>query len=424
MFNLFILVIDCLGLDRYEGEQKTAITPNLDTLRSRSLYFANSHAVGSNTNSVMGACFTGLYPSRNGIRSFFDRQLPGEIPTLASLLADCGYATAATVTDALAKATDLLRGVQLIERRDKNKETIYNGYGESVRQQIVDFKASQQPWFYFVHTAELHQPRQCQPHFAQPRYGETFYDRSLSCVDHYLAPILSEIDFDNTLVVVMGDHGDNLLWEPATYWMSFLCSALRSDVRRLPGLSQLRDYYFAKGLYSTSKQWLRSNFLFHHDYHIYRFLSSSPVFISVPDSTPRRIEAPISSVDLLPTLLDCQGLPALENCDGVSLRRLMDGRTLALPPRALYQEVVTSFVLRKRDLLKHQEPLLEAVIDYPWKLVVCPLDAAVCQELYNLEQDPGEYSNLYSQYSGTELVNSLKIRLEDLHKQSNHKELV
>src|SRR5262245_29250493 len=108
MHNLFVLMIDCLRHDRFEGPRTTARTPNLDALRERSVSFDDVHAVGSNTTAVMGSWFTGLYPFNHGLRSFRDRRFDGRPPTLAGVLRHHGYRTMTTVTEAMGEAVDLL----------------------------------------------------------------------------------------------------------------------------------------------------------------------------------------------------------------------------------------------------------------------------------------------------------------------------
>jgi arylsulfatase A-like enzyme len=408
MKNVLIVLIDCLRQDRIEGREKTAHIPNIDALKKRSFSFDNSHAVGSNTNSVLSSWFTGLYPFNSGIRNFRDRQFSPNVETIATVLQAQGYLTLATVTDAIESATDLLKGFTVIERRNKWKQAIYNGYGKRVCEQVASLNKQSQPWFYFVHTAELHQVRQCDPAFASARYGESFYDRGLSCVDHYLGHILDEVDFSDTTVILFGDHGDNLLWEPASSWLSFVASALRSDVRRLPGVWQLRDWFFRHGMFSPSKNLLRNNFLFHHDYHIYKFLTHSPLLIATPGhSQAERIGEVVSSVDILPTILDCLDLPVPQDLDGLSLKPLMDNPTSRLPKRTIYQEVVTDFVWKKRNLADSSLPVMTAVMNEQWKLITSSLDEHAEPELYNLHDDPDEQSNLFRQYKDTEVVKSL-----------------
>jgi arylsulfatase A-like enzyme len=411
MTNLFVLMIDCLRQDRLEGVHKTARTPNLDGLLGRGVSFDNTHSVGSNTTAVMGSWFTGLYPFNHGLRSFRDRKFTDDPATMASILRGHGYRTVITVTEAMADAEDLLTGFDEIERRDKKKEAIHTGYGDRVRQKLTELNRSTQPWFYFVHTCELHSDRQCDPSFVNRRSGRDFYDRALSSFDHHLTPILDEIDWDDTIVVVFGDHGDNLIWEPRTEFASKVMNRLRGD-GRVSALWWLRDAFVKAGLYGPWKAILRHNFLFHHDYHVYRFLTHSPLMVIAPGNTIQsRTDLPVSSIDLLPTLLDLLDVRLASNVDGMSFAPVIRGETIAEPQRALYQEVVTDFVLRGRDPSQLRIPLLHALVQDNWKLVNSPLDKNIKPELYNLTDDPEERRNLYPRLSKGPLVESLQNQL-------------
>jgi arylsulfatase A-like enzyme len=414
MHNLLVLMIDCLRHDRLHGPRKSALTPNLDRLVERAASFENVHAVGSNTTAVMGSWLTGLYPFRHGLRSFRDRKFTGRPTTMASLLRDAGYRTAATVTEALADAEDLLDGFSEIERRNKKKEAIHDGYGERVRQKIAELNRGAEPWLYFVHTCELHPDRQCAEPFRRSRYGRDFYDRCLSSLDHHLGPILEAIDWQRTLVVVFGDHGDNLLWEPRGERASKVMNRLRGD-GRVSALWWLRDLFCKAGLYGPWKAILRRNFLFHHDYHLYRFLTHAPLLILPPGRDEgRRFAAPMSTVDALPTLLDLIGVPLAQPVDGASFAPLLRGEVMAAPERPLYQEVVTDFVLKGRDPSKLRIPLLRGLVEGDWKLVDSPLDHSIRPELYDLAADPEERRNLYPRRRSDARVAAMRRRLEQL----------
>jgi arylsulfatase A-like enzyme len=404
MLNLLVVMIDCLRQDRFEGQHKTALTPNLDAFLKRSTAFDNIHAVGSNTTAVMGSWFTGLYPFHHGLRSFRDRRFLGKPRTMARLMRESGYRTVATTTEAMADAEDLLDGFDEIERRDKKKEAIHNGYGARVVDKLDELNESTQPWFYFVHTCELHPDRQCDPRFQNHHYGRDFYDRCLSSVDYYLGPIFDAVDWDNTVVVVFGDHGDNLIWEPRGEFASRVMNRLRAD-GRVSLLWHVRDAFYRAGLYSRWKGILRSNALFHHDYHVYRFLTHSPLMMTAPGlPAGQRIKIPMSSVDMMPTLLDYLGLPKATGIDGFDFGPLLRGEAMETPSRALYQEVVTDFVLKGRDPSKLRIPLLHALIQDGWKYVESMLDRRIQPELYNLAQDPLERHNLYSACRDSALV--------------------
>lgn len=395
MLNLLVVMIDCLRQDRIEGGRKTAITPNIDSFRERGIVFDNVHAVGSNTTSVMGSWFTGLYPFRHGLRSFRDRDFLGRPTTMAEELLARGYRTVTTVTEAMADARDLLNGFQDIEKRDKKREAIHNGYGDRCREKLKELNRSEDPWFYFIHTCELHPDRQCAPEFRRRRYGKSYYDRCLSSLDYYLEPIFDEIDWTDTAVVVFGDHGDNLLWEPAGEFASKLMNRLRGD-NRISALASLRDIFFKIGLYSNWKSILRSNPIFHHDYHLYRFLTRSPLMFTAPGlEGGHRSAALMSSVDMLPTLLEYLGFDAPASIDGCSFAPMVKGEPMMMPRRALYQEVVTDFVMKGRDPTQLRVPLLQAIIEDDWKYVESTFDARIKPELYNLREDPQETQNCY-----------------------------
>lgn len=412
MYNILVLMIDCLRQDRLEGEGKSAITPNLDAVKGRSLYFDNVHSVGSNTTAVMGSWFTGLYPYRTGLRSFRDRKFDADFPTLASVLKGRGYRTLTTVTEAMADAEDLLTGFDEIERRDKKVEAIHNGYGERVRRKLAELNRGGGPWFYFVHTCELHPDRQCAPEFRHRRYGRTFYDRALSSVDHYLGPILDEVDWSNTLVVTFGDHGDNLIWEPPGEFASKVMNRIRADGRAY--LWQMRDWLYRRGLFGDGKWVLRHNCMFHHDYHVYKFLTNPPMMISVPgQSLAGRVGLPVSTIDMFPTLLEFAGAPVPPN-QGVSLLPILDGGRMEAPERALYQEVVTDFILKGRDPSRFRIPLLRALIENDWKYISSPFDPRIQPELYNLRSDPDEERNLYPLQRETPVVRRLAAALDQV----------
>lgn len=412
MQNLLVVMIDCLRHDRFEGSGKTAVTPNLDRFLARSVAFDNVHAVGSNTTAVMGSWFTGLYPFRHGLRSFRDRHFAGRPATMAALLRARGYRTATTVTEAMADAEDLLDGFDEIERRDKKTEAIQDGYGMRIRAKLREFSECGRPWFYFVHTCELHPDRQCDPRFQHRRYGKSFYDRCLSSVDHHLGPILDAVDWERTAVVVFGDHGDNLLWEPGGEFASKVMNRLRAD-GRVSALWRVRDALYKAGLYSRWKAILRHNPLFHHDYHVYGFLTRAPLMVAAPGLVPgRRIAVPTSSVDMLPTLLDYLGAPLGHEVDGISLAPLLRGEAAPATPRTLYQEVVTDFILKGRDPSKLRVPLLRALLRDEWKYVDSVFDSGIEPEFYNLAEDPGERRNLYPARRDSEIVGELRRGLQ------------
>ena len=106
-----------------------------------------------------------------------------------------------------------------------------------------------------------------------------------------------------------------------------------------------------------------------------------PLMISAPGLVPRRIDTPVSTIDLTPTLGDLAGVSMAEVApwtDGESLVPLARGATRSTPVAMEYaaEGSVTPMVCLR---------------DGPWKYIACQADP---EQLFNLDVDPGERVNL------------------------------
>jgi len=111
-------------------------------------------------------------------------------------------------------------------------------------------------------------------------------------------------------------------------------------------------------------------------------------------------------IDLYPTILKWAGIPRPDDhfLDGVSLAGLAAGRDGSLPDRDLYwhfpgyQLIGDTFRITPSGV----------ILSWPWKLIEKFEDGSV--ELYNLDADPGETSELSS--TQTAKVEELQTRLQ------------
>ena len=105
----------------------------------------------------------------------------------------------------------------------------------------------------------------------------------------------------------------------------------------------------------------------------------APLIVSWPAKLPKGnvLETPVSTLDILPTLVGAAGinLPGDRVYDGVNLLPVMHGRVSAIPHGVLFWRVNWASAVRKGN----------------WKLVRTPDDRTW---LYDLESDPGELINL------------------------------
>ena len=106
-----------------------------------------------------------------------------------------------------------------------------------------------------------------------------------------------------------------------------------------------------------------------------------PLIIAGPGIPPAVREAPVSHVDLMPTVLELLGLDIPDGLQGRTLRSELSGPGEPVPP--IYFEALNA------NLTRGWAPLTGIVADR-WKLIDLPIP-----ELYDLEADPGETTNLF-----------------------------
>ncbi|MCC6364812.1 MAG: sulfatase-like hydrolase/transferase [Bryobacterales bacterium] len=197
------------------------------------------------------------------------------------------------------------------------------------------------------------------------------YYASVSMVDREIGALLSDLDrlgkASNTIVIFSTDHGDQLL---------------------------------EHGLEGK-------NVFFEASVHV-PFLLSFPGRIA-----PGNRDELIEMVDVLPTLLDSCGLPARKN---------IQGRSLAKPHQRdfvfaenIIPEVITSGSLNLpyepgKGVGGILHPDAKMIRTRRWKLNYYPGNGG---ELYDLQNDPGEERNLYTDPASQSTVRELKDHLLD-----------
>src|SRR5438477_7214023 len=105
-----------------------------------------------------------------------------------------------------------------------------------------------------------------------------------------------------------------------------------------------------------------------------------PLIVDAPGVRPGVVHAPVSHVDLVPTVLELLGIATPSGLDGRSLLTAQDGG--ARSSRALYFEALDA------NLTRGWAPLTGVTVD-GWKYIDLPIP-----ELYDLRHDPREVHNL------------------------------
>src|SRR6516165_7632918 len=176
--GLVIITLDTTRADRLPAYGFGSVaTPAIDGLASRGAVFDEAVSVAPLTLPAHTSLFTGLYPPHHGVRDNTDRALDPEHTTLASLLHDRGFQTAAFV-GAIVLGADrgLARGFDVYDdgrapgvpppRRRTGREVV-----ERARAWID--RLDEKPFFLWVHLYDVHAPQELPLEFRRT-YGDRY----------------------------------------------------------------------------------------------------------------------------------------------------------------------------------------------------------------------------------------------------------
>ncbi len=136
---------------------------------------------------------------------------------------------------------------------------------------------------------------------------------------------------------------------------------------------------------------------FGHIHYLHDIYMRVPLIIRAAGSEARkgRIKAPVSLLDVAPTLLSLAGIRPV---------RQYQGANLIAPEIPVRRDIIQATY--KPEAEKNRF----AILSYPMHLLFSPEDQTY--ELFDLESDPAEMTNIYPEKSGDESVRQLRLRLE------------
>lgn len=367
--NVLVVTVDTLRADRlgcYGYAQ--ARTPHIDRLAAQGIRFERAYATAPLTLPSHCTVFTGTYPMFHGVRDNSGYVLSDRRHTLAELFKDEGYSTGAFVG---AFVLDSKFGLQqgfdrYFDDFDLARfESVSPGYiqrtgDEVVREALSWLAAAPRPFFAWVHLYDPHDPyTPPQPYAA--RHPNRPYDGEIEFTDHNVGTLLRWLQdnqlYDDTLIALLGDHGESL------------------------------------GEHGEAK----------HGLFIYDATLRVPWIVRLPGGAGlgRTVAENVSLADFFPTVVQLLKLDRSRatEAQGRGLTGLMLGK--GGPQRAdLYAE---SFYPN----LQFGWSPLRALVSGQWKYILAPEP-----ELYDLVSDPGETRNLASERSA--LASRFQENLEGL----------
>lgn len=339
--NVILISIDTLRADHLSSYgYPRATSPTLDRLTRQGTLFAATMSQAPETLPSHRSIMTGTYVGRHRSTTFFEPNARTDMPTIARALEAAGYSAAGfTEGGGVSAHFGFNEGFQLYDNgkhrvytaRERGEvafvEETFGAAGEWLRGH------ADRPFFLFLHTYETHAPYWPEAPLHEiyaPDYTGNFeqaysrlflrelgghrtlvesdlqqiirlYDGCIRNVDREvqrLLALLAELDIDdNTLLVILSDHGEDM-----------------GD-----------HFYIAK-----------------HGATLYEELVHVPMIFHMPGVIPAGAlrPGPAACIDVFPTILDLLDLPIPDTVQGVSLKAAMlDGDKLA--PRVLFSEDYT-----------------------------------------------------------------------------------
>jgi arylsulfatase A-like enzyme/Flp pilus assembly protein TadD len=374
--NVVLITIDTLRADHLGCYgYKQIKTPNIDALAADGVRFERAFAVVPVTLPSHSSMLTGTYPMLSGMHDFSGNKLSPLQPTLATVLKQAGYQTGAVIGAAVLDSRfGLNQGFDFyydhfeFSRLDEANLDEMERPGNVVADVALNWlekdwlaknalaKNPQKKFFLWMHLYDPHFPYHPPEPYSR-EYAAQPYDGEIAFADEQVGRLLRFLKekgiYQNTVIVLCGDHGESL------------------------------------GEHGEKT----------HGFFIYNATMHVPLIIRLPEQLPgqlpektvaRTLADPVSLVDLMPTVLSAIGLQVPSQVQGRSL--LPEIRPDPSAPevqanreRTLYGETFLPRIHFNWSELRASENTKYHFIDAPRP------------ELYDLAKDPGEVNNLFAE---------------------------
>ncbi|HMF96808.1 MAG TPA: sulfatase-like hydrolase/transferase [Vicinamibacterales bacterium] len=351
--NLLLITLDTTRADRIHAYGFDGIeTPNLDRLAREGVLFEQAVAPAPLTLPAHSSIFTGQFPPAHGVRDNGGFFLDDRETTLAERLQARGFATGGFVgAYVLDHKWGIAQGFQtyfddfdLTKYQSLSLASVDRPGNEVADRALAWLDTVRSSRFFgWVHFYDAHSPY-TPPEPFKSRYANRPYIGEIAFVDSQVGRLLAYLDdYDlarNTIVVVMGDHGESL------------------------------------GEHGEGT----------HGFFVYQATMHVPLLIRAPYDamSGRRVTDTVRSIDILPTTLELLGIKATDRLEGTSVVPLMTGSKKELGLAAYSEAIYPRFHFGWSDL--------RALTAGRYKFVAAPRP-----ELYDLQQDPTETKNIYSE---------------------------
>jgi arylsulfatase A-like enzyme len=346
---VILLVVDSWRDDMPWNGYPRDVVPNLQRLRTRSQSYQHGYAAASFTSKSVPTLLSGQYPSSLARTSPFFTRYKESNKLLPEVLQENGVRTLGVQAHMYLQTEsglhqgfdDWLMVPNIAWDYNKDPYITAPDHTRLAIELLSKPETTNKPFFAYFHYMDPHDTYNT--HKESPHWGKRprdLYDEELFYTDLWIGKLLDFIEqqawANNTVIIVTGDHGE------------------------------------AFG---------EHNF-YRHAFELWEVLIRVPLFIYIPGQSGQIIPRWRSQVDLAPTIYDLLRIKSPEPLPGTSLLPELQGSIQ--PQRAVLCDLPADTLnMRHRAFIDEQGN----------KLIAYGQD--VRYELYNLQRDPGELTDLF-----------------------------
>jgi len=397
-WNVLLVTLDTTRRDHLGCYGGGELTPHLDSLASDGVRFDMAISTSGATPISHASIMTGLNPAGHGVRVIYAESgyhLPETVPTLATILREKSRETAAFLSSFTVSSfygfdrgfDTFSEGLRVpVEMSFTEQDDGFWGWplklnqrrsDETTNEAIEWIRQTGKPFFAWVHYWDPHDagtvpPGPIMAQFVSRKMNDDeiksgIYRADVNYMDSQFGRLIDSLKeeglYENTIIVVVADHGQGL-----------------GD----------HGWWYHRILYQEQIQ--------------------VPLIMRVPGwPTGTAVGDLVRAIDIAPTILELLDLEIPPGTDGLDVTGLVNG-TAEKSPRVAYADAINIFDLDARLVTQRpDDALLHCATDGEWKYIHRPLIEGK-DELYHLTTDPGEQVNLFS--TEPEQVRRLKSELD------------
>ncbi|RZD48866.1 MAG: hypothetical protein CXT78_00310 [Thaumarchaeota archaeon] len=412
--NILFIIVDSLRADKFYGDEKTTITPNIDKLIKKGAYFSETVSSSDVTGICVGNIFTGMFSQKTGI---IQRKFNTKIKTIFDILSEKNYKTYATVPD-LTWFKQLTKKFDYVDRfyaANRIQDGLTDGVGKNILEHLNSMKMKS-PWIYYIHLDDLHQTIIVPEKYDKEKYGKTNYERMISCIDEWIGKIVDQCNLNNTLIVITSDHGDYIPVVDNLGQIPEIQSFMKKGKKIFPKLEPigLKLFILIRNIAKKNQQRKLKKELSIDEIKTLRSRGSKtlddetlkvPLLIIDNQITPKIFNDLVSGIDIFPTILNRLKIKMdYSNIDGRDLNILIDGGELKEIP----------IFIQTGDIQEEKTSLVVGIRTSKFKYYRSRKNPKENVCLYDLQNDPLEKNNIMNSFP--EIVESMEKILVEYEK--------